>query len=314
VAFGILVAAFAVTVGALNATLYSASGFVGSYLDALARHDAVTARALPGVITSTGGATDLLTDAAVGQLSRLRSVSDVAEPGGTHTVTYEFSLGGQVTQTDFTVTQTGAFLGLFPTWTFAKSPLATVNVTVLHDKRFRVNGVQVVSPANQSAVASYLVFAPGLYTFDHASTYLRATPVEQPIADPGSSANVQVNVQANPAFVTQVAKELKKYLDKCAQQRVLLPTACPFGKTFDNRVDSTPSWKMVSYPRVSIIPGRLPGTWLVPNTDASAHLTVKVQSLFDGTVSTFDKDVPFTVAYSIRFQANDGLYIVVQYD
>ena len=43
VVLGVILAGFGATVLALNSTLYSASGFVRTYLDALARHD-LTAR------------------------------------------------------------------------------------------------------------------------------------------------------------------------------------------------------------------------------------------------------------------------------
>lgn len=87
-----------------------------------------------------------------------------------------------------------------------------------------------------------------------------------PITQPGSVTPVQVNVQANTAFVAQVNHELHGYLAQCATQQVLLPTACPFGKTFDNRVDSLPRWTISRYPSVTIVPGRSVGKWLVPTT------------------------------------------------
>jgi hypothetical protein len=309
VAFALLFAAFGITVAALNGSLYSAGGFVGSYLDALARHDATSALQLPGVVGPQGSASDLLTDDTLGNLTNVRLVRDDSAANGVHTVTYDYTIGGERQSTDYDVRQTGTVLGLFPTWKFASSPLATVAVTVLHDRRFRVNGVDLTSPAKPTTSASYLVFVPGLYTFDHQSTYLTADPISAPISDPGSVTAVQVNVQANTAFVTEVGKELHSFLDSCATQKVLLPTGCPFGKTFDNRVDSTPVWTMATYPHVEIIPGASIGTWLMPTADAAAHLTVKVQSLFDGSITTFDANVPFTVSYGITVGDGDDLHI-----
>jgi hypothetical protein len=90
---------------------------------------------------------------------------------------------------------------------------------------------------------------------------------------------------------------------------VLLPTSCPFGKSFSNRVVSTPAWKMVTDPAVTIGPDGNSGRWLVPKATGQAHLNVKVQSLFDGSVSTYDADVPFDVSYSIEIAADDHLTI-----
>ncbi|MDQ1555080.1 MAG: hypothetical protein QOI02_82 [Actinomycetota bacterium] len=313
-AFLLLGAAFGITVLSLNSSLYSAGGFVASYLDALKRHDATTARSLPGVLTSTGVSTELLTDAALGTLSGIRQLSDITGPGDVHTVSYSYRMGDQEGQTQYRVKRTGAFLGLFTSWSFETSPLATVAVTPLHDQSFRANGVTLTSKAKADAPSRYAVFVPGLYTFDHRSEFLTADPIATPVTDPQSVSSVQVNVQAAPAFVAEVNKQVREFLAKCATQRVLLPTGCPFGQTFDNRVVSTPTWKMHAYPDVQIVPGQASGTWLVPNTDASARLTVRVQSLFDGTITTFDKDVPFTVSYVISFLPDGELYIKAQYD
>ena len=93
---------------------------------------------------------------------------------------------------------------------------------------------------------------------------------------------------------------------------MLLPTGCPFGKEVANRIESEPIWEMSEYPPVTLQPAMDPGTWLMPPTDAAARLQVDIRSLFDGTVTRFDEDVPFTVSYLITFQADGGLYIEAQ--
>ena len=98
---------------------------------------------------------------------------------------------------------------------------------------------------------------------------------------------------------------------KCATQKVLFPTSCPFGKTFANRVVSTPAWSIAADPAVSILPNH--GTWLVPNATGQAHLVVRVQSLFDGSISTFNANVPFVVAYKVTIGAADHLTITGLY-
>jgi len=309
IGFAVLVAAFATTIGILNATIYSAHGFVDTYLDALARHDATTARELSGVRAPDGTASDLLTSDAIDAPTHVRLVHDVAGADGVHTVTYSYRLGSHGETTDFAVHQTGTSFGLFSQWSFTTSPLATVAVTVLHDTRFRANGTDVTSEAKEDAAASYEVFAPGLYSFDHKSTFLVATPVDVPITDPGSVTPVQVDVQPNPRFVSEVRSQLDKYFDTCATQKVLLPTSCPFGKSFNNRVVSTPAWSMTKDPPITIVPASERGKWLVPNATGQARLKVKVQSLFDGTVSVFDQDVPFQISYSITIGANNHLTI-----
>lgn len=309
VAVAVLIGAFGITVLSLNATMYSASGFVESYLSALARHDATSARELPGVLASEDSAANLLTDDALGDLSEISLIDEDVDDDGVHIVSYEYNIGGYLGESDFRVRQTESFLGLFHTWSFDTSPLATVAVNVLHDDRFRANGVQLDEADQPIESGGFLVFAPGMYAFDHESTYLDADAIEAPITEPGSVTAVQVNVQANSTFVAEVDKELRGYLDACATQEVLLPTGCPFGKSFENRIDTTPDWSIARYPAVEIVPGETEGEWIMPQGDAAAHLSVEVQSLFDGSRSQFDEDIPFTVSYSIGIGESDQLSI-----
>ena len=41
--------------------------------------------------------------------------------------------------------------------------------------------------------------------------------------------------------------------------------------------------------------------WAVPPASGVAHLSVQVHSLYDGSVSTFEQDVPFEAGYLIAF-------------
>jgi hypothetical protein len=309
VGFAMLIAGFFGVVVLLNGTVYSAHGFVSSYLDALSRHDATTARELPGVRAPSGVETTLLTDGALGSITDIRLVSDLAGGGGVHSVTFSYKLGTRLESSSFSVVATTSFFGLFSRWAFEKSPLATVTVATPHDPRFRVNGTDVTSAAKPTQSQPFVVFAPGLYVFDSRTTYLDATPVDVPVTDPASATPVRVEAEPNALFAKEVRKQLDEYYVRCATQKVLLPTACPFGKTFSNRVVSTPAWSMVSDPPVTIVPGRNTGNWLVPSALGQAHLIVKVQSLFDGSISTFDSTVPFVVSYTIQVAPDDHLTI-----
>ena len=323
--FALLFAGFAASVVALNADLYSAHGFVKGYLSALERQDSAGALEVAGVQTSNSAATDLLTDAAMGQLSDVRVVRDTANADATHTVVVEYSVAAPASErtpepesttasSEFVVARDGTRLGLFPTWRFVTSPLNTISVTVLHDTTFDVNGYPVTSTAPADTPGTYLVFAPGRYDLDHESTYLTAATVPLEVSAIGEIADVVIDVQANEAFVAEVQKHVSAYLGECTTQQVLMPTGCPFGKSLANRVESAPVWTMASEPAVTIVPGAEPGTWAVPKTPAAAHLVVDVRSLFDGKVSTFDEDVPFDVQYALTFEADDRLLITAVYE
>ncbi len=314
IGFALLILAFFGVIAILNSTVYSAHGFVSSYLDALNRHDATTARDLPGVRAPSGEATDLLTDDALGPLGsigHIRLVHDIADPTGVHSVEYRYTLGSRTETTTFEVNQTSSYLGLFDRWEFHTSPLATVSVLTPNDPRFRVNGTAEATTTKYSVPKSYVVFAPHLYVFDHTSTYLHASPVDIPVSAPGSITPVRVEAEPRTDFAKEVTTELDQYYSKCATQKIMFPTSCPFGKTIANRVISTPKWSIAKDPPVTIQPYQ--GSWLVPNSTGEAHLVVKVQSLYDGSISTYDSDVPFNVAYKVTVSATDHLTIQTLY-
>jgi hypothetical protein len=313
IGFAVLIAAFFGTIAVLNATVYSAHGFVSSYLDALNRHDAATARELPGVRAPSGVATTLLTDGALGSITHIQLQHDTAAASGVHSVEFAYRLGTRQETSSYSVVQTTPFLGLFSRWSFEKSPLATVSIATPHDPRFRVDGTEVTSSVGATDSQPFVVFTPGLYVFDHKSTYLEATPVAVPVTEPASVTPVRIEAEPDTLFVTEVRKELHQYYLKCATQTVLLPTSCPFGKSFSNRVVSTPAWRMVTDPPVTIVPDHNSNHWLVPFATGQAHLTVKVQSLFDGSISTFDSNVPFDVSYTIEIATDDHLTITSLY-
>lgn len=306
--FALLAVSFALVVAALNATLFSPGGLTRSYLEALARHDVPAALELAGVSPSER---DVLLDRrTLGRLTDIRQRSDERLPDGTHRVEFEYRTESGAGRAAFRLEPAGTRFGVFGAWRFAEPPLAQVELTVLHDARFDVNGFEVVGAANEPR--TYRVFVPGSYAFGHSSTFLEAPPVEVAVSEPGTVVRARVDVAANEHFADEVQEELDAYLDECAEQRVLLPTGCPFGKQVANRIESEPAWAISKYPAVELVPAADPGTWLMPPTDAAARLKVDIRSLFDGSVTRFDEDVPFTVSYLITFQADGGLYIEAQ--
>ena len=309
VLLGVLAGTFAATVLILNATLYSAGGFVGSYLGALQRHDVDGALATPGVLGAANASDELLTPDAVEAPEDIRQLSDIDLGGGLHVVTYEYSFDGMVAQSTFRVEYTGPRLGLFSTWEFAESPVSILQVLPLHDAAFEVNGITVVSDAGPSATGDYQVLTPGVFTLTHESAYLTAERVRVGVTQGSTVKPVTIDIQANSDFVEKIQDEVDRFLDDCTESTVLFPTACPFGQELSNRVESVPVWSIAQSPVITIEPGDDRGTWIVPGVPGAAHLTVDVRSLFDGTLSTFDEDVPFTLNWVITF---DGGRVDIQ--
>jgi hypothetical protein len=306
-AFVVLVAAFAGTVAALNSTVYSAGGFVRSYLDALARHDGHAALEMPGVTVPDSGSRELLNSIARGDLEQLRALGEQAEPDGTRLVEFGYSADGVTGTTTFQVRPTGARFLLFSRWEFVVSPVSALEVTVSHASTFTANGVSVDTahqPRDLDATGGtpYLVFAPAVYSIGHESRYLGADPEAVLVDAPGSTVPVTVAPRPNRAFVDQVQKELDAYLGECAAQRVLQPAGCPFGQTVRDRIQGEPEWSIASSPSVTLQPFSADPadvTWLMPEVTGAAHIDVDVRSLFDGRVTRLDQDVPFAVSYRV---------------
>ncbi len=320
----LLLGALFAAIGSLNREVYSAGGFVRQYLDALARHDQAGALAMPGVELTNARLTEdglpqnlpttLLRGSVLGELSDIQLRSDTAGANGRHTVVYDFLLDGNESTMKFAVARTGTFAGVFDSWHFTTSPLAVLQVTVLHEATFTVNGLTLdtrahaapEAPVTFSNQAAYLAFAPALYDFTHDSTLLTAPKQALPVTS-GGATDVTIEAMPNRRFIKQVQTELNDFLEACATQTVLQPSNCPFGIEINDQVRGLPAWSIASFPVVTLAAGQ--NTFEMPPTVGQAHIVVDVRSLFDGELTTRDEDVPFTVALSVTIRPDGALAI-----
>jgi hypothetical protein len=299
---GVVVLALAAGAGAvvaLNATAFGAAGFVRVYLEAVSRGDAAGALSMPGVTVDPGVDAGFLSDDALAGPTALRGITVAPGDAGTEIVTVAWTRGETDAVSAFAVERTGSRLGLFPEWAFAVSPVATLRLTIAHDPRFDLNGV-----AAGSGSGDHAVLVPGVYRADHHSRYLAADAVEIVVDRPDSVLAATVEVQPAERFLTQITAQVRDALDACVTQDVLFPTGCPMGHAISDRVASTPDWTIARYPVPTVAPGGEPGTWIVA-ADFTAHLTVDIRSLFDGSVSTFDEDLPTEANYVVTIGSDD---------
>lgn len=308
----LVVVGFVVTIGILNATVYSAGGFVRGYVDALDRGDTTSALGLAGV-QATGAEGDvLLTVPEKGLLDDVHQISDAAAADGTHRVEIGFTSDGVGHTTRFAVRRTGTIAGLFGRWEFSSPPTASVDVTPEHDNRFWANGSEIVSKSADLATR-YTVLAPAVFDLSHDSMYLTARTTRVVAATVGGVATGSVDVEPKAAFVDKVRADVDRYLrTTCLPQKVLLPSGCPFGEEINDRITSAPHWSMASYPAVRLTPTSTLDQWRVVTAPGRAHLLVKAESLYDGHDYTIDEDVPFTVGYLVSIGSNNGLTITPQ--
>jgi len=310
----LLIAAVGAGVGAIYREFYSPTAFVERYLGLLAEGRAADALAVPGVTVDSAqleaaglpaSASDaLLRPDALATLTDVRITGEETADNGNTLVTAAYHAGAFPGSTTFEV-QPNGWVGVAPTWRFARSPLALMDLSVKGSMTFDVNGFVVdkrqVSPegvdADPLAPVSLLVFSPGIYSVS-VDTPISATRGVAVLSDT-PLANVPVDMQAfaTPEFVGLVQQRVEEFLLSCATQEVLQPTACPFGFVVQDRIVSPPSWAITAQPTISVVPDG--AGWRIPAADAVAHIDVDIRSLFDGSVEEVAADVPFVVTGSI---------------
>ena len=322
----LLVAAVGAGAAAMYREFYSPSAFVERYLGLLAQGRAADALAVSGVAVDSAEleaaglpatASDaLLRRAALATLTDVHIVAEETTDSGSVRVTAAYHAGAFPGTTTFEVQRDG-WVGVAPTWTFVKSPLALMNVSVKGSMTFDVNGFALdkrqVSPegvdADPLAPVPLLVFSPGIYSVS-VDTRISATRGVAVLSD-SPMANVPVDLQAfaTPEFVAIVQQRVEQFLTDCATQEVLQPTACPFGFVVQDRIVSPPTWSITSQPTISVVPDG--AGWRIPAAEAIAHIEVGIRSLFDGSVNDVADDVPFSVTGSITVLPDGSASITV---
>ena len=321
----LLIAALGAGWSSLYKQFWGPSAFVERYVGLIAAGHAADALAVPGVaVDSThlaaAGLPESASDAllrrdALSALTDIRPLSERPVEGGVE-VTIGFRAGGNEGSSTFTVEQDG-WSGILPAWRFTKSPLAVIDVTVRGSMAFDVNGFALdkrqVSPLGVDAPpldpVALLVFSPGLYRVS-VDTAIAETPGADVLAD-APLARVPLELQAEPTeeFVSVVQERVDAFLDECATQQVLQPTACPFGFVVQNRIANLPTWSIASYPTVTLVPDG--EGWAVPPVEAVAHISVDIRSLFDGSVRTVEEDVTFGLDAEITVLPDGSASILV---
>ncbi|WP_433721353.1 hypothetical protein [Microbacterium laevaniformans] len=306
--------------------LYSPGAFVTRYLSLLSEGRVPEALALPGVPIASSDLTDaglpgdaseaLLRRAALAPLSDIRVVGEQASDG-VELVTVSYQAGPHAGTSTFRVERAG-WVGLAPTWRFAQSPLAVIDLTLRGATAFSVNGFAVdtrqVSPdgtkADPLAPVALLVFSPGLYSIS-VDTPVSSSPGVAVLSDtPQAEVPVDIQTQPTSTFVDVVQERVESFLTACTTQQVLQPTGCPFGLQVRNRILEPPVWSMVTPPKIALRPDG--AGWSIVPADAAAHVVVDIKSIFDGTVTHVDEDVPFRVGGTITMLSDGTASIQVQ--
>ncbi|WP_105567236.1 hypothetical protein [Microbacterium halophytorum] len=233
----------------------------------------------------------------------VRSVSEEPAGDGAVAVTLAYRLDDAEHETTFLVERTG-WHGLVPTWRFAESPLAVLNVDVHGSWRFQANGFEVdkrqVSAAGLEAepgdAIAMLAFAPMSYdvAVDTATTV--ADPVTVAVTEPLSANAAEIAAGPSEEFQQVIEDEAASWLSQeCGSRNVLLPEDCPYGYSIDNLIapGTEPEWSITSYPEIELVPDG--AWWRIEPAEGVAHIELDEQSYFDGSISHVSEDVPFQI-------------------
>ncbi|MGV2982881.1 hypothetical protein ACNPNP_04165, partial [Microbacterium sp. AGC85] len=245
----------------------------------------------------------LLRQAALAPLTEIDVVEEVTVDGVT-SVTVSYVAGSHPGKSTFEVTQDG-WAGVTPNWRFAHTPLAAISLRVLGSDQFAVNGFEIdrrqVSSAGVEAEAldplPMLVFTPGVYSVT-VDTAISRSPGVGVLADsPLTQTPVDLQTEPTEEFLAVVQTRVEEFLTECTTQQVLQPTACPFGLEVQNRIANLPTWTIAQQPKVTVEPDG--AQWMIPASEAVAHIEVDIRSLFDGSIEHVSEDVPFRVSGTI---------------
>ncbi|MFC4138098.1 MULTISPECIES: hypothetical protein [unclassified Microbacterium] len=322
----LLIAALGAGGAALYQQFYSPAAFVARYLDLLSSGRAADALRVSGVAVDRtvleaagidGNASEaLLRRAALAPLTDVHLETE--QDGDVYHVTAGYQAAGHNGTTEFEIVQDG-WVGVTPNWRFAKSPLAEIELVVRGADTFAVNGFeldrrQVAIAGTESAPLDpvhLLVFTPGVYSVT-VKTPIASSPGVSVLADaPLTHTPVDVQTQPTKKFRDVVQQRVEQFLTTCTTQKVLQPTACPFGLEVRNRLapDSLPKWSITAQPQVAVIPDG--ANWRIEPSDAVAHIEVDIQSLFDGSIEHVSEDVPFSVDGTITILSDGSASIRV---
>lgn len=274
----VIIAAWLGAVLALNATVFSPSGIVTSYLDALERGDIGEALAIIGAEEPPAILPD--TDRSV---SAHTVGSALALDDDTVIVSVEYLLDGIPSESLFTVKRTPRTFGLFDRWEFSTLPTAPVRITVEGGDQVTINGVTL----DESDTSTGLdLLYPGRYTISWSSGWLETQTTDLAI-DSDDAHTVRLVASATDEFRDQIAKAVESFLTTCTGQAVLQPAGCPFGISITDRVVGEVTWEVTTDPVLELTIADDEETVVVSALGGEATLTVSLQSLFDGSIREF---------------------------
>lgn len=286
---------------ALNYLRYSPAQTVLSYLSALEHGDSAKALSLLKAPDADGGGiSDKILDNAAGVPSKGKVGRVRRHDDGSATVSVSFLLGSSRQSVRLKLVPGPKTWGMFSSWAIDVHRWPTLDLS---------GGNNVVTLGGQDVTGSAQrlpVLFPVSYTVGSNAMYLRATPVRAQVVKPGSSVPVTLNGKPTAKLRRAVDTQIRKQLDTCVKQKVLMPRGCLVGYQTTAQILGDVKWSVKEYPDVAVRSGE-DGLYIAPATGVF-HISGRYRDAVTGRTSTLSEDVKTTITGSVRL---DGKRVTV---
>ncbi|MGL3807049.1 hypothetical protein ACSYDW_13225 [Paeniglutamicibacter sp. R2-26] len=205
-------------------------------------------------------------------------------------VTASYTVHGTQQQTNYSLQSLGRDWLFFDHWDFVPSILPTVDISASITNAVDVNGLPAPLDHGRTSVP---VIAPAVVTAGFETPNFAADSRGIAVTDPNAQGTaLKLRTEPTKALVEEVNGQIKKYLDECAGQQVLMPASCPMSHTTSARVRSDSiHWSIMDYPKAEIVAYN--GQWALRPLTVKTRLKLTEQDLRTGAYAERSIDAGF---------------------
>lgn len=267
-----------------NVTRYTPARAAIAYLDAVGHQDVGRALSLlrapePGYLD---GLAENILDGAPSLPSRPRVVNTTEVSDDEYAITVAYVQGSTPRETTLTVVRARNRAKVFNNWLVSIERWPVISISATGATVAHING----HPVRTRDVP---VLFPVEYTVGFNTRYLQSNLQTANITAPSDQVDVKLDGKPTKALSERVTDIIKEQLDACATSTTLMPTGCGFGFETNNEIIGDVTWKVKSYPTVSLNAGKS-GIEMAP-ANAVFTLTGTSRDAVTGHESTFTETV-----------------------
>lgn len=267
----------------VNQRVLGPDRLVAEYFDLLRAGEGGLALGLVGAEVPDGNA--ILLDGA-GLRASVAPIRDfrIAETDllgeGHAAVTSTYSVDGEEYRTVFRLRQSGRDWLFFDRWAFETPELPALRVSADTTSEVTVNGIE--SPLAKGA-QHFPLLLPAVVQAGYEDKYFEAEPKTRVVDAAATAQREPLDLVTQPTrrLVEDIDRQIREYVDGCAEQQVLKPAGCPLTYDTNARVAAdTIDWDITEYPSAQV--GAYDGGWVLRPLEVGTTLTLEEQDLMTG--------------------------------